>query len=84
MYSRLRGHHSPDAKDDDEMSSQAGASPPTPAQLNLTRLYEQNLERQQKNVAAKALDNPPDGQAKGKPRLLLMGQRRYGRKNICI
>jgi Ras-related GTP-binding protein C/D len=28
-------------------------------------------------MAAKATENPSDGPAKGKPRLLLMGQRRY-------
>ncbi|KAH8156581.1 hypothetical protein CIB48_g11664 [Xylaria polymorpha] len=80
MASRLRGRDPP--LEDDEQSAQAGESAPTPAQLNLTRLFEQNQIRQQKNAALKAAENGPDGTAKGKPRLLLMGQRRSGKSSI--
>ncbi|RYO83555.1 hypothetical protein DL764_009440 [Monosporascus ibericus] len=47
----------------------------SPAQLNLTRVFEQDRQRQLKNDGAKAAEPSPD-QGKGKPRLLLMGQRR--------
>ena len=48
----------------------------TPAQLNLTHIFEQDRQRQlNNNGGAKAAELSPD-QAKGKPRLLLMGQRR--------
>jgi Ras-related GTP-binding protein C/D len=49
----------------------------SPAQLNLERVYEQNRVNVQKKDAAKALELAPGPAAKGKPRLLLMGQRRY-------
>lgn len=77
MTSRLRGRDAPIGRNTAEQLPQAGDNTPTPAQLNLTRLFEQNQPRQQKNMAAKASENPPDGMPKGKPRLLLMGQRRY-------
>ena len=47
----------------------------SPAALNLHRVYEQNRQRLQKKDGAKAPD-PTTPQTKGKPRLLLMGQRR--------
>lgn len=47
----------------------------TPAQLNLTNIFEQDRQRQLKNNGIKADETSLD-QAKGKPRLLLMGQRR--------
>jgi hypothetical protein len=47
----------------------------SPAALNLHRVYEQNRQRLQKKDGAKVPD-PTAPQTKGKPRLLLMGQRR--------
>jgi hypothetical protein len=47
----------------------------SPAALNLHRVYEQNRQRLQKKDGAKVPD-PTMTQTKGKPRLLLMGQRR--------
>jgi hypothetical protein len=75
MHSRLRGRDFPFG--DDEESSQPGDTMRSPAQQNLTRLFEQNQQRGQKNATAKAPEQAPDGATKGKPRLLLMGQRRY-------
>lgn len=49
----------------------------SPAALNLSRVYEQNRQRIQKKDGPKVPD-PTTPQTKGKPRLLLMGQRRYG------
>ncbi len=49
----------------------------SPAQLNLERVYEQNRLNAQKKDAATAPIPAPGPAAKGKPRLLLMGQRRY-------
>lgn len=49
----------------------------SPAQLNLERVYEQNRINIQKIDATKAPEPAPGPAAKGKPRLLLMGQRRY-------
>lgn len=49
----------------------------SPAQLNLERAHEQNRINVQKKDAAKVSDLAPGPAAKGKPRLLLMGQRRY-------
>jgi hypothetical protein len=54
----------------------------SPAQLNLERLYEQNRLNVQKKDAAKAPEPAPGPAAKGKPRLLLMGQRR--RVEMCM
>jgi Ras-related GTP-binding protein C/D len=51
----------------------------SPAQLNLERVYEQNRLNVQKKDAAKAPAPAPGSAAKGKPRLLLMGQRRYAK-----
>jgi Ras-related GTP-binding protein C/D len=48
----------------------------SPAQLNLERVYEQNRLNIQKKDAAKVIEPAPGPAAKGKPRLLLMGQRR--------
>jgi Ras-related GTP-binding protein C/D len=48
----------------------------TPAKLNLERVYEQNRQRVQKRDGVKPLEPTPGPVAKGKPRLLLMGQRR--------
>lgn len=77
MDSRLHEQDSPVGHGSDEALAQAGESSLTPAQLNLTRLFEQDQQRLQKNMLTKAAEHPPDGTAKGKPRLLLMGQRRY-------
>ena len=50
----------------------------SPAKLNLQRLYEQNLRGAPKKDASKPVDPAaPAVPVKGKPRLLLMGQRRY-------
>ncbi|ELQ37799.1 GTP-binding protein GTR2 [Pyricularia oryzae Y34] len=50
----------------------------TPASLNLERIYEQNRQRLQKREGSstKLADSLIDASSKGKPRLLLMGQRR--------
>lgn len=50
----------------------------SPAMLNLERVYEQTRHRSQKKEAAK-MPEIPTLQTKTKPRLLLMGQRRYER-----
>ena len=47
----------------------------SPAQLMVQRVYEQNRLNVQKKDG-KALEPAPGTAAKGKPRLLLMGQRR--------
>ncbi|TVY45175.1 GTP-binding protein [Lachnellula subtilissima] len=54
----------------------------SPAQLNLERVYEQNRINIQKKDATKAPEPAPGPAAKGKPRLLLMGQRRSGKSSI--
>ena len=48
----------------------------SPAQLNLERVHEQNRLNVQNKDASKAPEPAPGTAAKGKPRLLLMGQRR--------
>jgi len=48
----------------------------SPASLNLEFLHEQNRAALQKKDATKVVDPAPGVAAKGKPRLLLMGQRR--------
>jgi len=48
----------------------------SPAQLNLERVYEQNRLSSQKRDTSKVVEPAPGPAAKGKPRLLLMGQRR--------
>ncbi|KAK0736955.1 Gtr1/RagA G protein conserved region-domain-containing protein [Apiosordaria backusii] len=53
----------------------------SPAALNLSRVYEQNRQRIQKKDGPKVPD-PTTPQTKGKPRLLLMGQRRSGKSSI--
>jgi hypothetical protein len=56
-----------------------GSKSSSPAQLNLERVFEQNRLRhnQQMKNGAQALELPnPGPPTKGKPRLLLMGQRR--------
>ncbi|KAK4650197.1 GTP-binding protein gtr2 [Podospora pseudocomata] len=53
----------------------------SPAALNLSRVYEQNRQRIQKKDGPKVPD-PMTPQTKGKPRLLLMGQRRSGKSSI--
>ncbi|KAK3692377.1 Gtr1/RagA G protein conserved region-domain-containing protein [Podospora appendiculata] len=52
------------------------------AVLNLHRVYEQNRQRLQKKDGAKVPDPIAVPQTKGKPRLLLMGQRRSGKSSI--
>jgi Ras-related GTP-binding protein C/D len=47
------------------------------AQLNLERVYEQNRLNVQKRDGVNAPEPAPGTAAKGKPRLLLMGQRRF-------
>ena len=48
----------------------------SPAQLTLQRLHEQNRAAMQKQDPVNAPEPAPGAAAKGKPRLLLMGQRR--------
>lgn len=48
----------------------------SPASLNLELLHEQNRAALQKKDATKVVDPAPGVAAKGKPRLMLMGQRR--------
>jgi Ras-related GTP-binding protein C/D len=48
----------------------------SPAQLRLERVYEQNRINATKLDATTALQPAPGPAARGKPRLLLMGQRR--------
>jgi Ras-related GTP-binding protein C/D len=48
----------------------------SPAQLNLERVHQQNRLNVQKRDGVKAPELAPGPAAKGKPRLLLMGQRR--------
>ncbi|CAJ2506851.1 Uu.00g080370.m01.CDS01 [Anthostomella pinea] len=83
MSSRLRGRDILHGQDDDAQSSQAqpGAAL-SPAQQNLTRVFEQNRHKQQKQNGAKAPEQAPEASTKGKPRLLLMGQRRSGKSSI--
>ncbi|KAL8419571.1 hypothetical protein RB594_002683 [Gaeumannomyces avenae] len=54
------------------------------ASLNLERIHEQNRQRvQRRDVGSTRLpDEPIDASSKGKPRLLLMGQRRSGKSSI--
>ncbi|TLS27576.1 hypothetical protein PpBr36_05185 [Pyricularia pennisetigena] len=56
----------------------------TPASLNLERIYEQNRQRLQRREGSstKLPENLIDASSKGKPRLLLMGQRRSGKSSI--
>ncbi|KAE8449093.1 hypothetical protein EG329_008476 [Mollisiaceae sp. DMI_Dod_QoI] len=54
----------------------------SPASLNLERVYEQNRAIAQKNDVATTPAPAPGPAAKGKPRLLLMGQRRSGKSSI--
>jgi Ras-related GTP-binding protein C/D len=56
----------------------------SPAQLNLERIYEQNRLNVQKKDAAKTPEPAPGQAAKGKPRLLLMGQRRLAQKSLHV
>lgn len=48
----------------------------SPAQLNLEFLHEQNRLNAQRKDSTKVSEPAPGPAAKGKPRLLLMGQRR--------
>lgn len=48
----------------------------SPARLTLQRVYDQSLQGAQAKDANKPLEGPPGPPGKGKPRLLLMGQRR--------
>jgi Ras-related GTP-binding protein C/D len=48
----------------------------SPAQLKLERLHKQNRLNAPKRDVAKAQEPAPGPTPKGKPRLLLMGQRR--------
>lgn len=58
-------------------STQSDDSNTSAAQLSLQRYYEQTLQGAQKKDAAKPGESSTAGaSAKGKPRLLLMGQRR--------
>jgi hypothetical protein len=50
------------------------------ARMSLTRVYEQNRQREQRREGAKPPELAPEPATKAKPRLLLMGQRRYGLK----
>jgi hypothetical protein len=51
----------------------------SPATVRLNRVFEQNRQRQQKKDGVKIQDSAATPQGKGKPRLLLMGQRRYAK-----
>lgn len=75
MASKLSGHDASEA-DPRKQLERRPSTFITPAQLNLTRVIKQDRQRQLKNNDAKSTEPSPD-QAKGKPRLLLMGQRRY-------
>jgi hypothetical protein len=82
MTSFLRLHKSPSSKVDGGEST--GSHDPrlqergheSPAQLNLQRVYEQSRRGIPKRDASKAAEPAPGLPIKGKPRLLLMGQRR--------
>lgn len=78
MGSPLRGRDPPsEMEGGDKILLRRHSSVLSPAQLNLERLYVQNRARQQQNDGAKATEpSTPGAPAKGKPRLLLMGQRR--------
>ncbi|KAH6681795.1 Gtr1/RagA G protein conserved region-domain-containing protein [Halenospora varia] len=54
----------------------------SPSSLSLQRVHEQNRDNMQKKDPAKAPEPAPGVVAKGKPRLLLMGQRRSGKSSI--
>ncbi|KAN0115201.1 Gtr1/RagA G protein conserved region domain containing protein [Hyaloscypha variabilis] len=54
----------------------------SPVQLTLERIHEQNRANVQKVDPAKAPAPAPGAAARGKPRLLLMGQRRSGKSSI--
>jgi hypothetical protein len=49
----------------------------SPATVKLNHVFEQDRQRQQKQDGVKAQEPATTPQGKGKPRLLLMGQRRY-------
>ncbi|RYP69401.1 hypothetical protein DL770_008238 [Monosporascus sp. CRB-9-2] len=80
MSSRLSGRDTSEAGPS-EQPKRRHSTFISPAQLNLTRVFEQDRQRQLKNDGAKAAEPSPD-QGKGKPRLLLMGQRRSGKSSI--
>lgn len=75
MSSRLRGVDIFDSEDTQGEPYEAQFGPASPAQQALTVLYEQD-QRQRQN-GQRASEQAPDLPTKGKPRLLLMGQRRY-------
>ncbi|CAG8949524.1 hypothetical protein HYFRA_00007756 [Hymenoscyphus fraxineus] len=54
----------------------------SPAQLSLERVHEQNRLGTPKKDGTKASEQAPGKSGKGKPRLLLMGQRRSGKSSI--
>ncbi|KAI1106261.1 GTP-binding protein GTR2 [Jackrogersella minutella] len=80
MSSRLRGVDAFEHEDARERQFGTSSSPSSLAQQSLTRLYEQD-QRQRRN-GPRAPEQPLDLSAKGKPRLLLMGQRRSGKSSI--
>ncbi|KAK7751790.1 GTP-binding protein gtr2 [Diatrype stigma] len=83
MSSKLRGYDASGAGPSDQPGRRLSTLI-TPAQLNLTRVFEQDRQRQLNNNGTKAAESSPD-QTKGKPRLLLMGQRsifRSGKSSI--
>jgi hypothetical protein len=79
MASRLSGWDITPELGGARQTSEGGSSSLSPAQLNLERVVEQNRLRQgqqpRNGAAAPELLNPGPP-TKGKPRLLLMGQRR--------
>ncbi|KAH6661383.1 Gtr1/RagA G domain-containing protein [Truncatella angustata] len=84
MFSHLSGWDVAPRSRDSRASSERLQGLLSPAQLNLERVFEQNrLRIQQKQNGTQAPEpanaGPP---AKGKPRLLLMGQRRSGKSSI--
>ncbi|KAH8909969.1 hypothetical protein BR93DRAFT_443047 [Coniochaeta sp. PMI_546] len=54
----------------------------SPATVKLNHVFEQNRQRQQKHEGVKGQETSATPQGKGKPRLLLMGQRRSGKSSI--
>lgn len=77
MASRLRGRNASariEAIEDPHREDENDGI--SAAQLNLERVIEQNRQREQKNAPKAVEQQNPGPPTKGKPRLLLMGQRR--------
>ncbi|POR37187.1 GTP-binding protein gtr2 [Tolypocladium paradoxum] len=72
----LRGKLLAELGNDANFTSHSRSGTMSPATLNLRRIHEQTGTRPQTKDAPKAVDPAPAQPTKGKPRLLLMGQRR--------